>query len=132
MDPYKGGIRQDIATFFLNIILHIAYFFLKLVYRQTVDEVIEPKHLIPPPDKPIPSLKLANALNPETPSAKLVSLTDEEDTFIRRAICRNPALPQNMLEKLAKDEDPSVRSEAVLALKNRSNFDPKGYKLPTI
>ena len=88
--------------------------------------------MIPPPEKPIPSLKLAFALNPETPPAKLTSLTEEEDSFIRRAVCRNPSLPQNQLEKLLIDEDPSVSNEAKMALQKRSNFDPKGYKLPTI
>ena len=87
--------------------------------------------MIPPPEKPIPSLKLAFALNPETPPAKLTSLT-EEDSIIRRAVCRNPSLPQNKLEKLVNDEDPSVRNKAKMALQKRSKFDPKGYKLPTI
>lgn len=132
MDPYKGGIRQEILTFFLKIILHIAFFFLKIVYKNSADEIVEPGHLIPPPDKPIPSLKLANALNPETPSAKLVSLATDEDVFIRRAVCRNPALPKDLLEKLLNDEDSSVRDEAKMALQKRATFDPKGYELPTI
>ena len=132
MDPYKGSIRQEVITFFLNIFLCIAYFILKFVYRNTTDEIMEPGHLIPPPNKPIPSLKLAFALNPETPPAKLTSLTEDEDSFIRRAVCRNPSLPQNQLEKLVNDEDPSVSAEARLALKNRLDFNPKGYKLPTI
>ena len=132
MDPYKGGLKQEIITFFLQIILYIALLFLKIVYKNAKDDIIEPAHLIPPPEKPIPSLKLAFALNPETPPAKLTSLTKEGDSFIRRAVCRNPSLPQNQLEKLANDEDPSVSNEAKKALQKRSNFDPKGYKLPTI
>ena len=132
MDPYKGGLKQEIISFFFKIILYIALLFLKIVYKNAKDDIIEPAHLIPPPEKPIPSLKLAFALNPETPPAKLTGLTEEEDSFIRRAVCRKPSLPQNQLEKLVNDEDPSVSDEAKLALKNRLDFNPKGYKLPAI
>ena len=62
-------------------------------------------HLNPPPNKPIPSLKLAYALNPETPSAKLAGLVDENDIYVKRALCRNPALSKELLEKLAKDDN---------------------------
>ena len=132
MDPYKGSVTQSVITFFFNIVLYTAFFILKIVHKDATDEIVEPGHLIPPPNKPIPSLKLANALNPETPPAKLVSLTNEEDVFIRRAVCRNPSLPEKLLEKLVNDENPSVSNEAKMALQKRSKFDPKGYKLPTI
>ena len=132
MDPYRGGILQEIITFFLNIFLNISYFILKIALKSEKDEIIEPKHLIEPPEKPIPSLKLAQALNPITPVAKLNSLLKDEDPFIRRAVCRNPSLPIKELVILSKDSDISVVKEAKEALDNRKDFDPKNYKLPAI
>ena len=132
MDPYRGGIVQEIITFFLNIFLHISYFVLKIALKSDKDEIIEPKHLIEPPEKPIPSLILAQALNPTTPVSKLVSLLKDEDPYIRLALCRNPSLPNKELVKLSEDSDISVVNEAKEALDNRKNFDPQGYKLPAI
>ena len=51
---------------------------------------------------------------------------------MKRALCRNPALSKELLEKLAKDDNQIVNNEAKLALKNREKFDAKGYKLPSI
>ena len=132
MDPSKGGIVQEIITFFLNIFLHIAYFILKIVLKTDHEALIEPRHLVAPPEKPIPSLKLAQALNPTTPVGKLVSMLKEEDPFVRRALCRNPSLPFEGLVKLSEDSDISVTNEAKEALDNRKKFDPQGYKLPAI
>ena len=132
MDPFKGGMVQEIITFFLKIFLHIAYFFLNIVLKTDHEELIEPKHLIAPPEKPIPSLKLAQALNPNTPVGKLVSMLKEEDPFVRRALCRNPSVPFDGLVKLSEDSDFSVKNEAKEALDNRKKFDPQGYKLPAI
>jgi len=132
MDPFKGGMVQEIITFFLKIFLHIAYFFLNIVLKTDHEELIEPKHLIAPPEKPIPSLKLAQALNPNTPVGKLVSMLKEEDPFVRRALCRNPSLPTKDLVKLSEDSDLTVKKEAENALNLREKFDPQGYKLPAI
>ena len=132
MDPYRGGFVQEIITFFLNIFLHISFFVLKIVLKSNKEEIVEPKHLVVPPEKPIPSLKLAQALNPNTPVGKLVSMLKEEDPFVRRALCRNPSIPFEGLVKLSEDSDISVKNEAKEALNNRKNFDPQGYKLPAI
>ena len=132
MDPYRGGFVQEIITFFLKIFLHISFFVLKIVLKSNKEEIVEPKHLVEPPEKPIPSLKLAQALNPNTPVSKLVSMLKEEDPFVRRALCRNPSIPFEGLVKLSEDSDISVKNEAKEALDNRKNFDPQGYKLPAI
>ena len=132
MDPYKGGFVQEIITFLLNLFLNISHFILKILLNTNKEELVEPGHLVDPPEKPIPSLKLANALNPNTPESKLISIINEEDPFVRRALCRNPSLPIEGLIKLLEDSDLTVKKEAKEALNNRKNFDPQGYKLPAI
>ena len=119
MDPYKGGILQNIITFFLNIFLYIVYGILKIVYFfKKEDQFIEPSHVIPAPDLPISSFKLAQALNPKTEPLKLIRFAQDEDSYVRKAVCRNPSLPKAELEKLAKDSNKSVAEEALRVLKN--------------
>ena len=130
MDPYKGGLLQELFTIALKIFLNLAYLILKLVLRNKKEQLIEPKHLVPPPDETIPSLKLAQALNPNTPPAKFVGLSKDESPFVRRAVCRNPALKTSILKILTSDKDVDVRNEALKALKDREDFDPDGYELP--
>jgi len=119
MDPYKGGILQSIITFFLNIFLYIVYGILKIVYFfKKEDQFIEPSHVIPAPDLPISSFKLAQALNPKTESLKLTRFAQDKDAYVRKAVCRNPSLPKADLEKLTKDSDKEVSNEALRILKN--------------
>ena len=119
MDPYKGGILQSIITFFLNIFLYIVYGILKIVYFfKKEDQFIEPSHVIPAPDLPISSFKLAQALNPKTEPLKLIRFAQDEDPYVRKAVCRNPSLPKAELEKLTKDPDKDVSNEALRILKN--------------
>ena len=127
MDPYKGGILQSIITFFLNIFLYIVYGILKIVYFfKKEDQFIEPSHVIPAPDLPISSFKLAQALNPKTEPLKLIRFAQDEDSYVRKAVCRNPSLPKAELEKLAKDSNKSVAEEALRVLKTPdSKIDEK-------
>ena len=119
MDPYKGGILQNIITFFLNIFLYIVYGILKIVYFfKKKGQFVEPSHVIPAPDEPISSFKLAQALNPKTESLKLTRFSNDEDPYVRKAVCRNPSLPKVELEKLTKDSNKSVADEALRILKN--------------
>ena len=119
MDPYKGGVLQNIITFFLNIFLYIVYGILKIVYLfKKKDQFVEPTHVIPAPNLPIASFKLAQALNPKTEPLKLTRFSKDEDPYVRKAVCRNPSLPKAELEKLAKDSDKSVAEEALRILKN--------------
>ena len=119
MDPHKGGILQSIITFFLNIFLYIVYGILKIVYFfKKENQFIEPSHVIPAPDLPISSFKLAQALNPKTEALKLIRFAQDEDSYVRKAVCRNPSLPKAELEKLTKDPDRGVSNEALRILKN--------------
>ena len=119
MDPYKGGILQNIITFFLNIFLYIVYGILKIVYFfKKKGQFVEPSHVILAPDEPISSFKLAQALNPKTESLKLTRFSNDEDPYVRKAVCRNPSLPKAELEKLTKDSNKSVADEALRILKN--------------
>ena len=76
------------------------------------EEFIEPSHVIPAPDHPISSFKLAQALNPKTEPLKLSRFAKDEDSYVRKAVCRNPSLPKNELENLAKDPVKDVAEEA--------------------
>ena len=93
-------------------ILKIVYFFKK------EDQFIEPSHVIPAPDLPISSFKLAQALNPKTEPLKLTRFAQDQDPYVRKAVCRNPSLPKADLEKLTKDSDKGVSNEALRILKN--------------
>ena len=119
MDPYKGGILQSIITFFLNIVLYVVYGVLKIVYLfKKEGEFVEPSHVIPAPGRPISSFKLAQALNPKTEPLKLTRFSQDDDPYVRKAVCRNPSLPKTELEKLSKDPDKDVANEALRILKN--------------
>ena len=119
MDPHKGSKLQSIITFFLNILLYIVYGFLKILYLfKKEEEFVEPSHVIPAPDKPISSFKLAQALNPKTEPLKLTRFSEDEDPYVRKAVCRNPSLPKTDLEKLTKDTDKEVANEALRMLNN--------------
>ena len=82
------------------------------------DEFVEPTHVIPAPDQPISSFKLAQALNPKTEPLKLTKFSQDGDPYVRKAVCRNPSLPKTQLEKLAKDPNKDVANEALRVLKN--------------
>ena len=119
MDPYKGGLLQKIITFFLNIFLYISYFFLKVIFLfKKKEKFVEPEHVIATLDSPIPSFKLAQALNPKTEPLKLTKFSQDGDPYVRKAVCRNPSLPKTQLEKLAKDPNKDVANEALRVLKN--------------
>ena len=119
MDPRKGGILQIIITFFLNIVLYVVYAVLKVIYLfKKEKEFVEPSHVIPAPDQPISSFKLAQALNPKTEPLKLTRFAHDEDPYVRKAVCRNSSLPKIELEKLAKDPVKDVANEALRVLKN--------------
>ena len=119
MDPYKGGILQKIITFFLYIIFSFCYLILKIFYFfKKKEEFVEPDHVISAPERPISSFKLAQALNPKTEATKLIRFSNDEDVFVRKAICRNPSLPKEVLIKLTKDQDSSVAEEALRVLKS--------------
>ena len=119
MDPHKGGILQNIVTFFFNIFLYIVYGILKIVYFfKKEDQFIEPSHVILAPDLPISSFKLAQALNPKTEPLKLTRFAQDKDSYVRKAVCRNPSLPKAELEKLSKDPNKDVANEALRLLKN--------------
>ena len=120
MDPHKGGVLQSIITFFLNIALYVVYGILKIIYlfKKEEKEFVEPSHVIPAPDQPISSFKLAQALNPKTEPLKLTRFSNDEDPYVRKAVCRNPSLPKAELEKLTKDSNKSVADEALRILKN--------------
>ena len=118
MDPYKGGLLQKIITFFLNIFLYISYFFLKVIFLfKKKEKFVEPEHVIATLDSPIPSFKLAQALNPKTEPLKLTRFAQDDDSYVRRAVCRNPSLPREELKKLTKDPVPEVAKEATRVLK---------------
>ena len=72
----------------------------------------EPKHLEKPPDRPIDSLALFEALDPETSVKRLQRILNHEDHYIRRALARNPSLPLENLQVLLSDNHPEVRDEA--------------------
>jgi hypothetical protein len=119
MDPHKGGVLQSVITFFLNIVLYVVYGILKIIYFfKKEGEFVEPSHVIPAPNQPISSFKLAQALNPKTEPLKLTRFSNDEDPHVRKAVCRNPSLPKVELEKLVKDPDKDVANEALRVLKN--------------
>ena len=118
MDPYRGGILQKIITFFLYIIMSFFYVFLKLIYFfKKKEDFNEPAHVIKPPEIPISSFKLAQALNPKTEPLKLKRFANDEDDFVRKAVCRNPSLPREELKKLSTDPSKDVSDEANRILK---------------
>ena len=118
MDPYKGGLLQKIITFFLNIFLYCSYVFLKVIFLfKKKESFVEPDHVVASPNSPIPSFKLAQALNPKTEPLKLTRFAQDEDSYVRRAVCRNPSLPREELKKLTKDPVPEVSKEALRILK---------------
>src|SRR3989338_9152657 len=111
MDPERGGIVQKMITGMFYAILSVAYFIMKIVLRNKKETIVEPKHLHEPPSVPVPSLSLANALNPKTPVEKLLELVIDSNPYVRRAVCRNPSLPVGDLEKLTHDRETMVAAE---------------------
>jgi len=114
MDPYKSGLIHKVITALLYIFFSCAYVVLKIFYLIKNDDqnITDPKHLIKAPETPIPSRKLAQALNPKTDENILINMAKSEDKFIRRALCRNPSLPKNLLKEMTKDPEPMVANEA--------------------
>ena len=119
MDPYKGSLLQKIITFFLYILLTFSYAILKIIYLfRKKEEYIQPTHVIEAPNHPIASFKLAQALNPKTEPLKLSRFAKDDDSFVRKAVCRNPSLPIEELKKLTQDKDSDVSKEALRILKS--------------
>ncbi len=114
MDPYKGSFLQKIITIILKPIFYGVYYIGKLYFKlKGVDEKTkEDPHYIDFTKTPIHSFKLAQALNPKTEEQKLVIFSKDEDPYIRRAVARNPSLPRENLEELAKDKVLIVAREA--------------------
>ena len=52
------------------------------------------------------------AKDPKTEEQKLVIFSKDEDPYVRRAVARNPSLPRENLEELAKDKVLIVAREA--------------------
>lgn len=136
MDPNKKSILQRVLTAFLYCFLTICYWLMRIALKKQVEQektLPDPRHLILPPDVPIPSLELAQALNPKTNPNKLIEFTRSENPYVRRAVVRNPSLPVEDIERLAKeDSEQMVVFEAKYVLQNRRAFDSHGYELPAI
>jgi hypothetical protein len=122
MDPEKGGLLQTTITGILYAILFVAYQMLKIVLRNRVETIIEPKHLLEPPMEPASSVQLASALNPKTSVDRLLDLANSGDILTRRALARNPGLPIDTLKKLSTDIDSIVAQEAMQILATRREF----------
>jgi uncharacterized protein (DUF2336 family) len=60
---------------------------------------------------------LAN--NPDIPQSVAIILAQQKESSIRKMMTYNPATPLEVLEALAKDPDPDVRSYASLSLQRR-------------
>ena len=136
MDPKKNGILQRILTSVIYGILTVCYWIMRIVLnkRMAQEKILpDPKHLIPSPDVPIPSLDLALALNPKTDLNRLVSYARSNNVYIRRAVMRNPSLPTSeILRVLKEDPEQMVVMEAERVLRDRQAFDPHAYELPAI
>ena len=114
MDPYKGSFLQNVLTFILKPFLYISYYIAKAYFkiRKIEEKVKEDPHYIDFTQSPIPSFKLAQALNPKTEPQKLILFAEDEDPYVRRAVTRNPSLPKESLQKLSKDKVLIVAREA--------------------
>ena len=114
MDPYKGSFLQNVLTFILKPFLYISYYIAKAYFkiRKIEEKVKEDPHYIDFTQSPIPSFKLAQALNPKTEPEKLALFSENEDPYVRRAVARNPSLPREILEELSKDKVLIVAREA--------------------
>ena len=113
MDPNKKSAVQTILAIALKGILSLAHLCMKVFCRDSYHNLLtEPTHLEKPPDRPIDSLALFEALDPETPVKRLNRILDHEDHYIRRALARNPSLPLESLQTLISDNHPEVNKEA--------------------
>ena len=129
MDPYKGSYLQKAITFILKPIFYIVYYVGKIYFklRKIEDKVKEDPGYIDITKTPIPSFKLAQALNPKTEQQKLVLFSEDEDPYVRRAVTRNPSLPKENLEKLSKDRVLLVAREAKKVLDNPDYIVDESY-----
>ena len=120
MDPYKSGLLHKVLTAILYIFFSCIYAVMRIFYlfKNKKEIIVDPKHLMEAPETPIPSRKLAQALNPKTPENILINLAKHEDKFLRRSLCRNPSLPEDLLKQLAMDDEPMVSNEAKRILKD--------------
>ena len=109
-NPY-GGVWHSVPGILLRLLLWIIYFVLWVCLRGKKDKTPDAETIESIPDKPIPSLQLAQALNPKTPVNKLIAMVENESYHIRRALVRNPSLPAEYIEILRFDENKSVSSE---------------------
>ena len=57
-------------------------------------------------------------VQPQTTTLKLTRFSQDEDPYVRKAVCRNPSLPHAELVKLTKDSNKAVADEALRMLKN--------------
>ena len=114
MDPQRSGFLHKILTAILFGFFSCVYAVLKIFYLLKNDKkiIVDPEHLMEAPETPIPSRKLAQALNPKTAENILINMMKQEDKFIRRALCRNPSLPNKLLKQMTKDPEPMVANEA--------------------
>ena len=109
---HYGGLGHAITTVVLKAILWLAYIVLRILLpkNKTIPQS-DSMGVEPIPEKPIPSLALATALDPKSPVNKLVDLVNNESYVVRRALVRNPSLPREHLETLREDPDNRVRQE---------------------
>jgi len=132
LDPNKKNVVQSLFAIVLKVILSFAYLCMKAFSRDSYHSLLtEPKHLEKPPDRPIDSLALFEALDPETPVKRLNRILDHEDHYIRRALARNPSLPVENLQMLVSDNHPEVSQEATRIM-NLVNKLHKNIKDPNI
>ena len=129
MDPYKGSFLQNVLTFILKPFLYISYYIAKAYFkiRKIEEKVKEDPHYIDFTQSPIPSFKLAQALNPKTEPQKLTLFAEDEDPYVRRAVTRNPSLPKESLQKLSKDKILIVAREAKEVLENPDYIVNESY-----
>ena len=120
MDPYRSGFLHKVLTAILFVFFSCMYAVLKIFYllKNEKESIVDPKHLMEAPETPIPSRKLAQALNTKTAENILINMAKNEDKFIRRALCRNPSLPKKLLKEMTKDPEQMVANEAKRILKD--------------
>ena len=109
---HYGGLGHAITTVVLKAILWLAYIVLRILLpKNNTTPQSDSIGVEPIPQKPIPSLALATALDPKSSVKKLADLVDSESYVVRRALVRNPSLPREHLETLREDPDSRVRQE---------------------
>jgi len=132
MASNKGEVMRSMVSQVLKLILYIAYISMKIFSKDSYHNLLaEPAHLERPPDRPIDSLALYEALDPDTPVNRLQRILTHEDHYIRRALARNPALPMESLVQLTHDPHQEVSAEARRIMQVVNNFN-KNVKPETL